>query len=275
MYQVFISYRRDGGFETAKYLNDLLRRVGYIVSFDIDTLREGVFDEALLLRIEECEDFILVVDTHCFDRTLNPSFNPDNDWLRQELSYALKLHKNVIPVLLAGARFPDNLPKDICQVSKKNGPTYSREYFDNFYSKLKSFLHSVPNGSNDRINRSDENGAIISLYTTVPCRVEERGRKLAEVLPGDKGSEIVLCKGRHRLLFISYSNEKDRYYKDYTVVENGITDIIDIELTENACLTKETKESDSVRMNYMPKPSSGLRPKIGSMPFVVIMRRQN
>ena len=40
-YDIFISYRREGGYDTAKHLNDLLVRDGYRVSFDIDTLRNG------------------------------------------------------------------------------------------------------------------------------------------------------------------------------------------------------------------------------------------
>lgn len=36
-YDIFISYRRRGGFETAKHLYDLLTKDGYRVSFDIDT----------------------------------------------------------------------------------------------------------------------------------------------------------------------------------------------------------------------------------------------
>ena len=79
-YDVFISYRREGGYDTAKHLNDLLIRDGYRVSFDIDTLRSGNFDTQLLDRIEQCKDFILIVDQHCFDRTLDPDFEPEKDW---------------------------------------------------------------------------------------------------------------------------------------------------------------------------------------------------
>lgn len=50
-YDIFISYRREGGYDTAKHLNDLLVRDGYKVSFDIDTLRSGDFDAQLLDRI--------------------------------------------------------------------------------------------------------------------------------------------------------------------------------------------------------------------------------
>lgn len=144
-YDIFISYRRDGGFETAKHLNDLLVHDGYTVSFDIDTLREGDFDETLLKRIDQCVDFILVVDKHTFDRTLDSNFDPKKDWLRTELAHALKLKKNIVPILLSGvAGFPDNLPEDIADVSTKNGPEYNKYYFDEFYKRLKSFLHCVP-----------------------------------------------------------------------------------------------------------------------------------
>lgn len=146
-YDIFISYRRDGGYDTAKHLNDLLVRDGYKVSFDIDTLRSGDFDTQLLGRIDQCKDFILIVDQHAFDRTLDPSFNPKNDWLRCELAYALKKNKNIIPIFLSGTNgFPGNLPSDVAGVVKKNGPEYNRYHFNAFYEDLKNrFLKSRSN----------------------------------------------------------------------------------------------------------------------------------
>lgn len=142
-YDIFISYRREGGYDTAKHLNDLLVRDGYRVSFDIDTLRSGDFDTQLLERIDQCKDFILIVDSHAFDRTLDPKFDPKNDWMRCELAYALKKNKNIVPVFLSGVTgFPVNLPKDVVGVTKKNGPEYNRYYFNDFYKTLKKrFLH--------------------------------------------------------------------------------------------------------------------------------------
>lgn len=143
-YDVFISYRREGGYDTAKHLNDLLVRDGYRVSFDIDTLRNGDFDIQLLSRIEECKDFILIVDKHAFDRTLDKTFDPKKDWLRCELAHALKHKKNIIPVFLSNvSTFPEGLPDDIVGVVKKNGPEYNKYYFDDFYQTLCSrFLTS-------------------------------------------------------------------------------------------------------------------------------------
>lgn len=145
-YDIFISYRRVGGAVTARHIYDLLKSDGYSVSFDVDTLRHGDFDKQLYERIDHCKDFILIVDKHTFDRSIDPNFNPAHDWVRCELAYALKKNKNVIPILLAGVKkFPDNLPEDIAGVAVKSGPSYNRDYFDSFYAQLKErFLLSRP-----------------------------------------------------------------------------------------------------------------------------------
>lgn len=148
MHDIFISYRRDGGFETAKYLYDSLTRDGYSVTFDIDTLRGGRFDEALLSRVKECTDFIVILSRGCFDRILDSSASPENDWMRRELACALESQKNIVPIMLNGFEFPQNLPSDISKVALMNGPMYSREYFDAFYQRLRDgFLRS--SSSND------------------------------------------------------------------------------------------------------------------------------
>lgn len=103
-YDIFISYRREGGYDTAKHLYDLLSRDGYRVSFDIDTLRNGDFDTQLYQRIDSCKDFILIIDQHAFDRTINEKIPKEHDWLRCELSYALKKNKNIIPVFFVWSK---------------------------------------------------------------------------------------------------------------------------------------------------------------------------
>lgn len=145
-YDVFISYRRRGGYETAKHLYDLLIRDGYNVSFDLDTLRNGDFDTQLLTRIDECTDFILILSKGAFDRSIDPTFDRNKDWMRIEIAEALKKGKNIIPIMLPGFdNYPDNLPEDIIEVSRKNGPKHSMEYFDEFYRKLKkNFMQTLP-----------------------------------------------------------------------------------------------------------------------------------
>ena len=152
-YDIFISYRREGGFDTAKHLNDLLTRDGYRVSFDIDTLRSGDFDTQLYERIDNCKDFILIVDEHAFDRTIKYKIPPQKDWLRCELARALEKKKNIIPIFLSGVKgFPNGLPKDISGVVKKNGPEYNRYYFNDFYRELKKrFLHTNRRATRNRL----------------------------------------------------------------------------------------------------------------------------
>ena len=43
-YDIFISYRRNLGAETAKHLRDVLQAKGYRVFFDTDTLSSGNFN---------------------------------------------------------------------------------------------------------------------------------------------------------------------------------------------------------------------------------------
>lgn len=221
-YDVFISYRRKGGFDTAGRINDLLSHEGYVVSYDIDTLREGPFDQQLLERIEQCVDFILIVDEHCFRRTLDPSTNPEEDWLRQELAYALKLRKNVIPVLLAGAGFPMKLPDDIDRVRKCNGPTHSREYFDSFYKKLKKFMHALPrkavSGGMSSGNPSVQPTALpyLKIKPDLDCIFYLDGEKIDE-LKAEDIKKIPLRKGEYELRCVSVENAADCWVMEFTM----------------------------------------------------------
>lgn len=49
-YDVFISYRRDGGESTAKILRDKLSELGYQVFFDVESLRSGDAERIFLSR---------------------------------------------------------------------------------------------------------------------------------------------------------------------------------------------------------------------------------
>lgn len=162
-YDIFISYRRKGGDVTAKHLYDLLTRDGYSVSFDVDTLRSGDFDVELLKRIDECTDFIVILNEGVFDRMLTTE--KQEDWLRNELAYALKKKKNIIPIMLAGfSEFPKNLPEDVVDISRKNGIIHNMKYFDAFYDKLKKeFLLSEPTAT--------RNDCILKILTNQDCFV--------------------------------------------------------------------------------------------------------
>lgn len=138
-YNIFISYRRDGGESTAKILRDKLESLGYQVFFDVESLRSGDFNTALYSVIDECEDFLLILSPGALDRCQN-----EDDWVRLEIEYALAKDKNIIPIMLRGFFFPKELPGSIDKLRYKNGIESNYQFFDAFIERLQSFLKSKP-----------------------------------------------------------------------------------------------------------------------------------
>ncbi|MDR1760670.1 MAG: toll/interleukin-1 receptor domain-containing protein [Fibrobacter sp.] len=138
-FDIFISYRRKGGYDTAKLLYDRLRLDGYSVSFDIDTLEKGNFDDELEKRVHDCKDFILVLSPGVFDRFFDPNCIPEDDWVRREISCALRLNKNIVPLALDGFAYPSqSLPADVKDILRKNVIDLSPRHFESAYTNLKT-----------------------------------------------------------------------------------------------------------------------------------------
>jgi hypothetical protein len=144
-FEIFISYRRKGGYDTAKLLYDRLRMDGYSVSFDIDTLEKGDFDNELEQRVYDCKDFLLVLNPGVFDRFFDPECDPKDDWVRQEIVCALEKNKNIVPLILDGFTYPKNLPEDVKNITKKNAIDLNPKHFEGAYARMKEkFLISKP-----------------------------------------------------------------------------------------------------------------------------------
>ncbi|MDR1811247.1 MAG: toll/interleukin-1 receptor domain-containing protein [Candidatus Fibromonas sp.] len=142
-FNIFISYRRKGGFDTAKLIYDRLRMDGYSVSFDIATLENGNFDNELEKRVKKCKDFIIILNPGIFDCFSEEGYDAKDDWVRREISFAIKANKNIIPLLLDDFAYPRRLPSDIKDLSRKNGIDINPKLFETSYEKLKeNFLHS-------------------------------------------------------------------------------------------------------------------------------------
>ncbi|HJA70485.1 MAG TPA: TIR domain-containing protein [Candidatus Lachnoclostridium stercoravium] len=138
-YDIFISYRRDGGESTAKILRDKLEELGYHVFFDVESLRSGDFNTRLYSVIDECQDFLIVLSPNALDRCVN-----EDDWVRLEIEHALKKEKNIVPVMLRGFFFPSKLPDSIEPLRYKNGLESNYQFFDAFIEKLQTFLKARP-----------------------------------------------------------------------------------------------------------------------------------
>ena len=105
-YQIFISYRREGGEFFVKILHDELTRRGYRVFYDVESMESGAFDAQLYKIIDECEDFILVLPAHALDRCFE-----EKDWVAEETRYAIRKKKNIIPVMMKNFVWPEKMPE--------------------------------------------------------------------------------------------------------------------------------------------------------------------
>ena len=109
-YDVFISYRREGGLDIARPLKLELEKHGYKVFLDYDELKDGCFNEKIRNAIDEAPVFIIILSSHALDRCVN-----DDDWVRQEIEYAISKNRHIVPVNpdLSFEGFPGNTPKQI------------------------------------------------------------------------------------------------------------------------------------------------------------------
>ena len=136
-YQIFISYRREGGETLAAFIYERLVQRGYKVFYDIESLRSGDFNEKLLEVIERCEDVLAVLPPGGLDRCSNPG-----DWVYRELAHAFKIGKNVIPIRMRNFKMPksDELPPGIAELPRRNGVSANMEYFDAVMNKICSTM---------------------------------------------------------------------------------------------------------------------------------------
>ena len=110
-YDIFISYRRDGGAQYARILQLALQQRGYRVFLDYDELTDGIFSEHIRNALEATPVFMVILSKNALDRCVN-----EKDWLRQEITLAYTGKKQIIPVNPDGLfdmSIPDALPEEI------------------------------------------------------------------------------------------------------------------------------------------------------------------
>jgi hypothetical protein len=118
---IFISYRaHDTAGETGR-LVDSLKEYFYEdqIFVDIDKIEPGVdFTEAIAKSLESCDVMLAIIGPgwqgiNAADHSSR--INNPNDWLRLEISTALKRNIRVVPVLVDGGELPtaEQLPEDL------------------------------------------------------------------------------------------------------------------------------------------------------------------
>lgn len=136
-YEVFISYRREGGGESlACLISERLKKDGISVFLDMESLGSGKYNERLYSVIEECTTVLLVLPEHSLDRCID-----EEDWVRREVTHSIEHRKKIIPIMMKNFEWPDNLPEEMQELPNYNGVNAIMEYFDAAYEKILSFIN--------------------------------------------------------------------------------------------------------------------------------------
>lgn len=176
-YNIFISYRRKETADKAEHLFTLLEHEGYQgrVSFDRENL-DGRFDVEILKRLDNCEDFIVVLatdtlsdledeDTGWYHKLANCTIEEfphietelktaggSLDFVRLEIARALAKGKHIIPVVpinTSNYSFDSlKLPDDISLLVKVHAERYqdTKDFlFKDILPRITKRLKSHPN----------------------------------------------------------------------------------------------------------------------------------
>lgn len=177
MYNVFISYRRDGGYSMARLLYEHFKQMGAEPFFDLEELRSGPFNTKLYENIEEAKNFVVVLSAHALDRCCN-----EGDWLRLEIEHAILTKRNIIPVMLRGFEWPASLPESIANLPNYNGVQVSQEYFDASISRIVGMFVGMHTDTGTHVKRGSMDERIENPYFVFEDEKEKRRLEIQQNL---------------------------------------------------------------------------------------------
>jgi parallel beta-helix repeat protein len=124
---VFISYRRDYSRHFARSIFQYLIGHGYDVFLDVNTIDSGDFDRIILNQIGARAHFVLLLANGSLARCVNPG-----DWVLREIQEAVRLERNIVPVVDEGADFMNemqHLPQALREVVSRKNPLPAPHFF--------------------------------------------------------------------------------------------------------------------------------------------------
>lgn len=127
--RVFISYRRGTSKHLARAIFMDLRQHRYDVFLDVSTIASGEFDTIILTEIAARAHFVVLLSPGALERCIHPG-----DWLRREIEQALRLRRNIVPIIEEGFDFEQEtryLPDPWRDEFKRhNGLRLFHDYFE-------------------------------------------------------------------------------------------------------------------------------------------------
>ena len=127
-YDIFISYRHDGGQYLALLLFEHLKAKGMKVFLDVDSMKVGHFDEQIYDVIESCKYLLFVVSPGCIKKLVE-----DDDWVAKELVKASEIGCKILPIYMEKVSIIEKEKIDKLLMSKESVP-----------DKLENLLKALP-----------------------------------------------------------------------------------------------------------------------------------
>lgn len=190
-YDVFISYRRNGGDVMARLVYLLLTTMGYRVFFDYESISVGRFDEMIAKAIDVSEDFILILSKDMFKDK-----EPDKDVVVQEIVRAKQQNKNIVPLRMRDYDFLDEerrneYPPEVREIHLLQAPqidigTFSFDFFKRIMTSKPTNLGGVI--SKYMLQASDEP----AVYESIDENIRKRAMKdlLDSILEKDNAAML-------------------------------------------------------------------------------------
>lgn len=204
-YEIFISYRRNGGDILAKLFYETLRNKKYSVFFDHESLSSGVFGEKILSTIRRTKDVIVILSKGCLERCKNK-----DDWMFLEIREAIQTQKNITLVFTEDFQMPSSqemseYPEEISKLLTYQGYLINIEHYDNTLKKICEGLDSQPVSYTE--GDAHQAASFLLKNGTVCLSEEERIGLINDSLSSSCGTKIASVMS-------SFLQTNPRYYEN-------------------------------------------------------------
>jgi tetratricopeptide (TPR) repeat protein len=133
---VFISYRRSVSWAHSRLIFDHLRTQGYDVFIDVESIQSGQMETIIFNQIAARAHFLIVLTAGTVNRFAEP-----NDLVRREIELAMRLKRNIVPILVDNFSFIENsqfLSGVLADLSQYAGVPLSHDYFEASMERLRT-----------------------------------------------------------------------------------------------------------------------------------------
>jgi iron(II)-dependent oxidoreductase len=138
--KVFVSYRRKSWGFTHRLVDSLSKRLEADIFVDIDDVDQADFETAIFSHLRTSHAMALIVTDLTF---ATERIYREDDWVRKEISEALRLNLPIVMVSVDGVLPPIDLPEEIKQVSRSQAINFYPDYFEAAVERLSEFITKI------------------------------------------------------------------------------------------------------------------------------------